>query len=68
MKLVKIFIELNKLLDCTDKSNWNGIDFPASTPDYKRFEKLNEDIALSVMCIPFNKKDNDNGNETIDVE
>ena len=56
----------NKLLDCTDKLNWNRIDFPASTPDYKRFQKLNEDIALNV--IPFNKEDNDNGIETIDVE
>ena len=46
MKLVKILVEFsNKLLDCTDKLNWNGIGFPASTPDYKRFEKLNEDKA-----------------------
>ena len=58
----------NKLLDCTDKFNWNGIDFPASIPDYKRFEKLNEDIALNFMYIPFNKEDDDNVNETIDVE
>ena len=56
----------NKLLDCADKLNWNPIDFCASTPDYKRFEKLNEDIALNV--ISFNKEDNDNGIETIDVE
>ena len=58
----------NKLLDCTDKFNWNGIDFPASIPDYQRFEKLNEDIALNFMYIPFNKEDDDNVNETIDVE
>ena len=58
----------NKLLDCTDKLNWNGIGFPASTPDYKRFEKLNKDIAWNVMYIPFNKEDNDNGIETIDIE
>ena len=58
----------NKLLDCTDKLNWNGIDFPASIPYYKRFEKLNEDIALNVMYIPFNKEDNDNVTEIIDVE
>ena len=69
MKLVKILVEFsNKLLDCTDKLNWNGIGFPASTPDYKRFEKLNEDKAWNVMYIPFNKEDNDNGIETIDIE
>ena len=56
----------NKLLDCADKLNWNPIDFSASTPDYKRFEKLNEDIALNVISL--NKEDNDNGIETIDVE
>ena len=58
----------NNLLDCTDKLNWNGIDFPASIPDYKRFEKLNEDIALNVMYIPFNKEDNDNVIKAIDIE
>ena len=36
--------------------------------DYRRFEKLNEDIALNVRYIPFNKEGNDNGIETIDVE
>ena len=58
----------NNLLDCTDKLNWNGIDFPASIPDYKRSEKLNEDIALNVMYIPFNKEDNDNVIKAIDME
>ena len=39
----------NKLLDCTEKLNWEGIDFQASALDYKKFEKLNEDIALNVF-------------------
>ena len=26
----------NKLIEYTEKLDWNGIDFPASTPDYKR--------------------------------
>ena len=57
----------NKLIKYTEKFDWNGIDFPASAPDYKRFEKLNEDIALNVMYVPFNEEDEDNDKETIDV-
>ena len=30
----------NKLIECTKKLDWNGKSFPASTPDYKRFEKI----------------------------
>ena len=57
----------NNLIKYTEKFDWNGIDFPASAPDYKRFEKLNEDIALNVMYVPFNEEDEDNDKETIDV-
>ena len=42
----------SKLLEYTYKLDWNGIDFPASTPDYKRFEKYNEDIALNILYVP----------------
>ena len=34
---------------CTGKLNWGGTDFQASALDYKKFEKLNEDIALNVF-------------------
>ena len=54
----------NELLDCTEKLNWNGTDFPASTSDYKKFKKLNKDIALNVFFIPFNEEDT----ETMNVE
>ena len=36
--------------------NWDGIDFPPSYNDYNIFEKFNEDIALNVLHVPFNKK------------
>ena len=36
--------------------NWDGIDFPASYNDYITFEKLNDDIALNVLHVPYNKK------------
>ena len=57
-----------KLLDYTEKLDWNGIDFPASASDYKKFEKLNEDIALNVFFFLFNEEDNKNDIETINVE
>ena len=53
----------NKLLDCTEKLDWNGIDFPASTPDCKRFEKNKEDIALNIMYVPYENDEE----EVIDV-
>ena len=54
----------SKLLKYAYKFDWNGIYFPASTPDYKRFEKYNEDIALNILYVPFNKQDKE---ETVDV-
>ena len=47
----------SKLLEHAYKLDWNGIDFPASTPDYKRFEKFNEDIALNILYVPFADED-----------
>ena len=58
----------NKLSDCTEKLNWIGIDFPASTLDYKKFEKLNEDIALNAFSVPYDKEENDEGPESMNVE
>ena len=57
----------NKLLDYIEKLNWNGIDFPASTSDYKKIEKVNEDIALNVFFIPFNEEDIKNDIKTMNV-
>ena len=42
----------NKLLEYVYKLAWNGIYFPASTPDSKRLEKFNEDIALNILYVP----------------
>ena len=30
----------NKLIEYTEKLDWNRIDFPAATPDYKRMKNL----------------------------
>ena len=45
-----------KLLEHIPLLNWHDIDFPASYNDYIIFEKLNEDIALNVLYVPFNHK------------
>ena len=44
-----------KLLTYAQKLNWHEIDFPACFADYAIFEKLNEDIALNVLYVPFNE-------------
>ena len=36
--------------------NWHDIHFPASYEDYVIFEKLNEDIALNMLYVPFEQK------------
>ena len=56
----------NKLLDCTEKLEWDGIDFPASVSDFKKFEKLNEGIALNVFFVPYDNEDE--GTEVMNVE
>ena len=45
-----------RLIEHIPKFNWHDIDFPASYNDYIIFEKLNEDIALNVLYVPFNQK------------
>ena len=44
-----------KLIAYAEKCNWHDIDFPASYQDYVIFEKLNEDVALNVLYVPFNE-------------
>ena len=46
-----------KLIEHIPKYSWNYIDFPASIPDYKTFEKSNENIALNVLYVPYNTEE-----------
>ena len=32
--------------------NWQGIGFPAGIKEWKRFEKINETVALNILKIP----------------
>ena len=45
-----------KLLEHILLLNWHDIDFPTSYEDYIIFEKLNEDIALNVLYVPYERK------------
>ena len=36
--------------------NWEGIDFPVGTKDWKKFERNNKTIALNILYIPPNTK------------
>ena len=57
----------DKLLEHTYKLDWNGIDFPASTPDFKRFGKFNEDITLNILYVPLNDEEKEEDEYTIDI-
>ena len=39
-----------------DKYNWKGIDFPAGSKDWKKFERNNKKIALNILFISHNTK------------
>ena len=37
--------------------NWNDIDFPSTSKDWRNFE-LNNEIALNILYVPHNTKKN----------
>ena len=43
-----------KLRPYINKCNWEGIEFPAGTKDWKKFEQNNKTISLNVLYIPRN--------------
>ena len=45
-----------KLIEHISKLKWKFIGFPALYSDYQKFERLNGDIALNVLYVPFNEK------------
>ena len=45
------------LIEHIPNYNWDYIDFPASTPDYKIFEENNEDIALNILYVPLDTEE-----------
>ena len=47
----------SKLIECTSKFDWNCIKFRASDPDYKRFERYKDEVALNIFFVLFNEQD-----------
>ena len=35
-----------------DQYNWNDIDFPSTSKDWKKFELNNESIVLNILYVP----------------
>ena len=46
---------ISKIKPFIEQYNWNDIDFPSSSKDWKKFE-LNNEIALNILYLPYNTK------------
>ena len=46
---------ISKIKPFIDQYNWNEIDFPSTSKDWKKFE-LNNEIALNILYVPHNTK------------
>ena len=51
---------ISEIKSFIEQYNWNGIEFPATSKDWKEFEQNNESIALNVLYVP-------HGNEKISL-
>ena len=47
---------VSKIKPFIEQYNWNGIEFPATSKDWKKFEQKNESIALNVLYVPHGTK------------
>ena len=45
---------VSKIKTFINQYNWNGIDFPSTGKDWKKFELNNESIALNILYVPHN--------------
>ena len=46
---------MSKIKPFIDQYNWNDINFPSTSKDWKKF-KLNNEIALNIFYVPHNTK------------
>ena len=46
---------ISKIKPFIKQYNWNEIDFPSASKDWKKF-KLNNEIALNILYVPYNTK------------
>ena len=47
---------ISKIKLFIDNYNWNDINFPTAKKDWNKFELNNKDVALNILCVPFNTK------------
>ena len=47
---------ISKLKPYINKYNWEGINFPAGSKEWQKFERNNKTVALNVLYIPHNTK------------
>ena len=47
---------ISKIKPFIDQYNWNEIDFPSHSKDWKKFEQSNKTTALNILFIPRNTK------------
>ena len=51
-KINKHLQRVSKIKPFINQYNWNDIDFPSTSKDWKKFELNNESIALNVLYVP----------------
>ena len=45
---------ISNIVPYIDNYNWEGIEFPAGSKDWKKFEQNNKTIALNILFVPHN--------------
>ena len=58
---------ISKLKPFINNYNWKDIQFPAHSKDWRKFESNNKTIALNVLYVPYNKRQEANGDENENV-
>ena len=48
---------VSKIKPFIEKYNWEDIDFPSTSKDWKKFE-CNNEVALNILYVPYNTKKN----------
>ena len=51
-KINKHLQRVSNIKPFSDQYNWNDIDFPSTSKDWKKFELNNESIALTILYVP----------------
>ena len=55
-KIDKNHQRISKIRPFIDQHNWKDIDYPATSKDWKKFERNNESIAINILYVPHNTR------------